>query len=288
MRHASRGLTAFAAILLLVMSAVAQQRNSDIENIGNRDINRGDVQFMVPNVEAEIAIGRNLARELEQNVTLLNNPVVVDYVNRVAQNVVTNSDAKLPFTIKVIDSAEVNAIGLPGGFLYVTAGLIQTADNEAQLAAMIAHAVAHVAARHAAEQQGRATLVNMAALPLTASPSVPSMGFPDLQKGSPALPLSFLKWDRAAVEEADWLGLQYLYKAGYDPTAMVVFFQKVTTLGIVGRPVSESFSTHPRIEDRIAQSLKNIRTYLPARQQNVVTTAEFQEIKNRLLELKAK
>ena len=130
MRHASRGLTAFAAILLLVMSAVAQQRNSDIENIGNRDINRGDVQFMVPNVEAEIAIGRNLARELEQNVTLLNNPVVVDYVNRVAQNVVTNSDAKLPFTIKVIDSAEVNAIGLPGGFLYVTAGLIQTADNE--------------------------------------------------------------------------------------------------------------------------------------------------------------
>lgn len=286
MRHASRGLTVFAAILLLVMSAIAQQRNSDIENIGNRDINRGEFQVGVPNVEAEIAIGRNLAWELEQNVTLLNNPVVVDYVNRVAQNVVKNSDAKLPFTIKVIDSAEVNALGLPGGFLYITTGLIQTADNEAQLAAMMAHAVAHVTARHAAEQQGRATLINMAALPLTISSSVPSTVFPGL--GSPTVPLSFLKWSRAAVEEADWLGLQYLYKAGYDPTAMVEFFERVATLSVVRRPVSESFSTHPRIEDRIAQSLKNIRTYLPARQRNLVTTSEFQEIKNRLVELKVK
>jgi predicted Zn-dependent protease len=156
---------------------------------------------------------------------------------------------------------------------------------------MISHAVAHVAARHAAEQQGRATLINMAALPLTVSLLAPSTVFPgreraNPQQGSPASPLSFLEFSRADVEEADWLGLQYLYKAGYDPTAMVVFFQKVATPSVGG--VSESFSTHPQIEDRIAQSLKNIRTYLPATQQNVVTTAEFQEIKNRLLELKPK
>jgi predicted Zn-dependent protease len=154
---------------------------------------------------------------------------------------------------------------------------------------MMAHAVAHVAARHAAEQQGRATLLNMAALPLTVSPSVPSTVFPGLetanaQRGSHAVPMTFLKFDRNAVEEADWLGLQYLYKAGYDPTAMVAFFQKMATQSVGGRPVSALFSTHPQTEDRIAKSIKNIRTFLPARQQNIVTTVEFQEIKNRLMQ----
>jgi predicted Zn-dependent protease len=273
----------FAAILLPVVSAVAQQRNSDIENIGNRDINKGDSQIRVPNLEAEVELGRNLARELEGGVTLLNDPVAVDYVNRVGQIIVRNSDAKLPFTIKVIDSTEVNVVALPGGFLYVHTGLIQAADNEAQLAAMMSHAVAHVAARHAAEQQGKATFINILSIPSTAFPGRESS---TPQKGS-ALPAMFYSFNRQAEEEADWLGLQYLYKAGYDPTAMVAFFRKMATTN-GGQRVSSLFSTHPQTEDRIEKSNENIKTYLPARQQNVVTTAEFQEIKNRLLEPKPK
>jgi predicted Zn-dependent protease len=282
MRQALFGaLVASAAGFLLVGSAAAQQRNTDIENIGNRDINKGDLKVMVPSVESEIAIGRALARELEQVVTLLNDPAVVDYVNRVSQNIVNNSDSKLSFTVKVIDSAEVNAAALPGGFLYVNTGLIQTADNEAQLAAMISHVVAHVAARHVAEQQGRASSVNILSLPSTVFPST-ALAAP--QEASAGVPAAFYQFSRRAEEEADWLGLQYLYKAGYDPEAMVAFFQKMATRNGGGSGMSKLFSTHPQIDDRIAKSLGNIKAFLPARPQNVVTTVEFEQIKSRLME----
>jgi len=279
-QHSFRVAATLTTIVLLAVPAIAQQRNSDIENIGNRDINRGESRPTTPNLEDEIALGRNVARELEQGVTLLNDPAVVDYVNRVGQVIVRNSDSKLPFTIKVIDSAEVNAIGLPGGFLYVTTGLIQTADNEAQLAAMMAHAVAHVAARHAAEQQGKTTFINILSVPSTVFPGREAAS---PQRSSPPVPAMFFSFNRAAEEEADWLGLQYAYKAGYDPTAMTAFFQKMATQSR-GVPVSTLFATHPQTEDRIAKSIENIRTYLPSRQQNVVTTMEFQEIKSRLME----
>lgn len=185
-----------------------------------------------------------------------------------------NSDAKLPITVKVIDATEVNSIGLPGGFIYVTTGLIQTADNEAQLAAMMSHAIAHVAARHAAEQLGKATFVNMLALPSTAFP-ITANPLPN----SLTLP-SFYAFSRKDEEEADFLGLQYLYKAGYDPNAMTTFFQKIAARG--GAPVSKSYVSHPQTEERMAKSAQNIRTYMPARAQNVVTTPEFEAIKNRM------
>jgi predicted Zn-dependent protease len=275
MRHLFSTLTCLAVLLLLATAGFAQQRNTDIENIGNRDINAGQVRPMIPDLEAEIAMGRQAARDLEAQVTLLQDATVAEYVNRVGQIIVRNSDARIPFTIKVVDSAEINGVGLPGGFVYINTGLITASDNEAQLAAMIAHAVAHVTARHAAEQQGRASFINIL--------SVPASIFPTNPAAATSLPTTLFKFGRQAEEEADFLGLQYLYKAGYDPSTMVRFFEKLKTPD-TSRQVSTLFSTHPQTEDRIAKTNENIRLYLAPRQQNITTTVEFQNIKTRLLE----
>jgi predicted Zn-dependent protease len=225
-------------------------------------------QFARMSPERELALGRSLAVELEQRATLLNDPRVVEYVNRVGQNIARNSDSKFPITIKVLDSAEVNASAFPGGFLYVTTGLIQTADNEAQLAAMIAQAVADVAS-------GLRTVL---AIPSSGSSSV--VVVPTQQVGLVELPAIDYQNLRRAVEEADRLGQQYLYRAGYDPRAMPAFFQKIAAQK-KGPSGPELFATHPKTEDRAKKSLDNIRK-LPLREQNIVTTPEFQEIKNRL------
>ena len=126
--------------------------------IGKRDINKGSIQFY--SIEREVAIGRQLAAEVDRSSKIINDPIVTEYINRVAQNVVLHSDSKVPFTIKVIDSQEVNAFALPGGFLYVNRGLLEAAENEAEVAGVIAHEIAHVAARHGMEQASKGELFN--------------------------------------------------------------------------------------------------------------------------------
>ena len=212
----------------------------------------------LPSTEEEVARGRNLAREFEQGVTLLNDAAVTEYVNRVGQNIVRNSDANIPFTIKVVDSPEINVFGLPGGFLYVNTGMIQAADNEAQLAAMISHAVAHVTARHAAKQTGKAAFTNFLSLPST---TFPDAAFQQ-QPPSPAVPAMFFAFSRGAETEADLLGLQFLYRAGYSPDAMGAFFRKLA--GQSERKVSSLFGTHPPTSDRATKSEESVKT-LPAR-----------------------
>jgi predicted Zn-dependent protease len=203
-----------------------KKKNDDIENIGNRDINKGGFHPMTMSLENEIALGRQLSRELEQSVVLVQDPTITEYVNRVGQNIVKNSDSKIPFTIKVIDSDEINAMSLPGGFFYVNTGLILAADEEAELAAVMAHEIAHVTARHAAEQQGRASFINILSLPASIFTGG-IVGMAINQAAAIAIPTMFFKFDRGAEEEADWLGLQYMYKAGYDPGASVSFFEKL-------------------------------------------------------------
>jgi len=258
------------------------KKNSDVDNIGTRNINKGSINFF--SLEKEIAMGRQLAAEIERQVKLLNDPTINEYVNRVGQNIVRNSDAKVPFTIKVVESDEINAFALPGGFFYVNSGLILAADDESELAAVMAHEIAHVAARHGTKQASKAELVNFASIPLIFMGGVG--GFALRQAAGFLIPMQFLQFSRSDEAEADYLGLQYVYKTGYDPGAMVSFFEKLQAKESA-RPgsVSKMFSTHPPTGDRIEMSKKNIEIILPDKDQYVVTTSEFNKVKTRLAEL---
>jgi beta-barrel assembly-enhancing protease len=256
-----------------------KKRNSDIENIGIRDINKRSINFV--SLDKEIALGRELARQVEQESRLVSDPVINDYVNRVGQNLVRNSDAKLPFTIKVIDSDEINAFALPGGFFYVNTGLILAADDEAELAGVMAHEIAHVAARHGTEQASKGQLWQYASIPLIFVTG--GIGYGIQQAATVLVPLSFLKFSRAMEEEADYLGVQYLYKTGYDPNAMVRFFEKLQAKekakpGSMGR----LFSTHPATGNRIRIVEETITTVLPPAVQYVESTSDFNTVKSRL------
>ena len=260
-----------------------RKKNDDIENIGNRDINKG-FHPMTPSLESEIALGRELSKELESQVTLVQDPTITEYINRVGQNLVKNSDSKVPFTIKVIDSDEINAMSLPGGFFYVNSGLILAADDESELAAVMGHEIAHVTARHAAEQQGKASLLNIASLPLSIFTGG-IVGAVIQNSAAFLVPVAFLKFSRTAEEEADYLGLQYMYKAGYDPGAAVSFFEKLEARENAKKKVSSMFSSHPPTEVRVEKTKINIENVLPPREQYLVTTSEFNDVKARLTEL---
>jgi len=258
------------------------KKNGDVDNIGNRNINKGSINFI--SLEKEIAMGRQMAAEIERQVKLVDDPTINEYVNRVGQNLVRNSDAKVPFTIKVVDSDEINAFALPGGFFYVNSGLILAADDESELAAVMAHEIAHVAARHGTENASKAQLVTIASIPLIFMGGV--AGFGIRQAAGFLIPMQFLQFSRKAESEADYLGVQYLYKTGYDPGAAVSFFEKLQAKESA-RPgsVSKMFSTHPPTGDRIESTKKNIEAVLPDREEYVVTTSEFNKIRTLLAQV---
>jgi len=270
------GLVCLAGILCL--PAVAEDKKKDPDEIGNRDVGKG-VNFY--SIEKEIALGRQMAQEVEREAKILKDPVVSEYVNRIGQNLVRNSDAKVPFTIKVIDSEEVNAFALPGGYFFVNTGLILKAENEAELAGVMAHEIAHVAARHGTRQASRAQIANYASIPLIFMGGW--AGYAVQQAAGLAVPLGFLKFSRGFEKEADLLGLQYLYKAGYDPTAFVDFFEKIQSLE-KKKPgtISKVFATHPMTDDRIKEAQKNIQELLDPKPEYVVSTSEFAEVTSRL------
>src|SRR3989304_7718362 len=197
---------------------------ADVEAIGNRDVGKG-LNFY--SLEREMALGKSLAQEVERSAKLIDDPVVSEYINRVGQNLVRNSDARVPFTIKVIDSDAVNAFALPGGFFYVNSGLILRAESEAELAGVMAHEIAHVAARHSTKRETKGQLAQLATIPLILLGPGGWAGSGIYQGLNFAIPLTFLKFSRGDENEADYLGLQYMYKTGYDPNAFVSFFEKV-------------------------------------------------------------
>jgi len=270
-----------ALSLLVPNTGFAKDKKKDPEEIGNRDVGKG-VNFY--SLEKEIALGKQLAQEIERQAKIVDDPVIAEYVNRIGQNLVRNSDAKVPFTIKVIDGEEVNAFALPGGFFFVNSGLILRAESEAELAGVMAHEIAHVAARHGTRQATRGQLVNLATIPLIFMGGWTGYGV--RQGASVLIPLGFLKFSRGFEEEADLLGLQYLYKAGYDPTAFVDFFEKIQS-DEKRRPgtMAKVFSTHPMTEDRIKNSQQNIAEILTAKPEYVVNTSEFEKVKARLAAL---
>jgi beta-barrel assembly-enhancing protease len=257
-------------------------KNCDVDNIGSRDINKGSINFV--SLDKEIAMGRQLAGEVERQVKLIDDPTINEYVNRVGQNIVRNSDAKVPFTIKVVESDEINAFALPGGFFYVNSGLILAADEEAELAGVMAHEIGHVAARHGTEQYSKGELINFASIPLIFMGGIG--GYAIRSAAGFLIPVGFLQFSRKDEAEADYLGLQYMYKTGYDPTATVSFFEKLQAKESA-KPgsVSKMFSTHPPTGDRIEADKKNIELILPSREQYVVTTSEFNRVKMQLAQL---
>jgi predicted Zn-dependent protease len=258
----------------------AVQVKYDVSKIGDRGIGDG-INFY--SLDREIAMGRELSAQVQGQARIISDTMVTDYVNRLGQTIVRNSDAKVPFTIKVIDNDEVNAFALPGGYFFVNSGLIMAADNEAELAGVMAHEIAHVAARHATRTLTRNQLINLASLPLifVGGPLVFAME----QVAGVAVPMSFLKFSRDAELEADLLGLEYEYSAGYDPAAFVQFFEK---LGLEQKHkglMSKAFSTHPMTADRIKRAQDEIQEYLPPRTEYMLDTSEFQEVKTHLSSL---
>src|SRR5713101_1560578 len=252
----------------------------DVEAIGNRSVGKGVNLF---SLEREISLGKGLAQEVERSSKLIDDPVVTEYVNRVGQNLVRNSDAKVPFTIKVIDSDEVNAFALPGGFFYVNSGLILRAQEESELAGVMAHEVSHVTARHGTKNATKGQILQLATIPLILLGPAGLAGYGLYEGLNIALPLTYLKFGRDAEREADFLGLQYMYKAGYDPNAYVTFFERIQA-DEKRRPgtIPKVFSTHPPTPDRIENAQKEIARILPARQEYIVTTSEFDSVKGRL------
>jgi predicted Zn-dependent protease len=256
----------------------------DVRLIGRREVGNG-VNFY--SYDREMALGRDLSRQVEATSKLVTDPIVTEYVNRIGQNLVRNSDARVPFTIKVLDNEEVNAFALPGGFFYVDSGLILAADNESELAAVMAHEIAHVAARHATKNMTRSEIWNLASIPLMfiGGPA----GYAIAEVASIAVPMSFLKFSRDAEREADMLGLQYDYAAGYDPQAFVQFFEKLNADDKKKHSkLAKMFSTHPMTGDRVTAAQDEIRQYLPDRESYIVDTSEFDQVKAHLLGLESR
>ncbi|MGB6942372.1 MAG: M48 family metallopeptidase [Bryobacteraceae bacterium] len=279
-RLLSASLSLSLALALTMPGRVfAEDPEKDPDQIGNRDVGKG-VNFY--SLEKEIALGKQLASEVERQAKIINDPVIAEYVNRIGQNLVRNSDAKVPFTIKVIDSEEVNAFALPGGFFFVNSGLIMKADTEAELAGVMAHEIGHVAARHGTKQATRGEIAQLGMIPLIFMGGWTGYGI--YQAASVLVPVGFLRFSQHMESEADLLGLEYMYKAGYDPTAFVDFFEKIETLE-KRKPgaVSKFFSTHPPTDDRIRAAQKNIQEYLKAKPEYVVTTSEFNDVRARLI-----
>ncbi len=253
----------------------------DVEAIGERDVGKG-VNFY--SIEKEIAMGKRMAQDVERHSKIVDDPVIAEYVNRVGQNLVRNSDAKVPFTIKLIDSADVNAFALPGGFFFVNSGLMLRAESESELAGVMAHEIAHVAARHGTRQATKGQLVQIASIPLLFIGGWTGYGI--YQASSFLIPMTFLKFSRGMESEADFLGVQYLYKAGYDPTSFIDFFEKMLA-DEKRRPgtMSKLFRSHPPHGSRIRKTQKNIDQLLPSKSEYVVNTSEFLQVKARLEQL---
>jgi predicted Zn-dependent protease len=273
-------LSLLTALLFLgPASSFAKDKKKDPEAIGDRQVDKG-VNFY--SIEKEIALGKQVAQEVERQARIIDDPVIAEYVNRVGQNLVRNSDTKVPVTIKVLDSEDVNAMALPGGFFFVNSGLILKAESESELAGVMAHEIAHIAARHGTRQATRGQLVNFATIPLIFMGGWTGYGI--RQATSILVPLGFLSFSRGFESEADMLGLQYLYKSGYDPTSFVDFFEKIQS-DEKKKPgtMAKVFSSHPLTDDRIKTAQKNIQDMLEAKPEYVVTTSEFNDVKGRLM-----
>jgi len=276
----NRAWVILAAGTLLACAAPARDHNAPAADVDPADPGRG-VNFY--SLEQEIELGRQMAAEIDRQARYLDDPVVTEYVNRLSQSLVRNSDARVPFTVRVIDSSEVNAFALPGGFLFVNTGLVLSAQSEAELASVLAHEIAHVAARHGTKQATRSELIRYASVPLVFAGGW--AGYAVRQLAALAVPLGFLQFTRGMEKQADTLGMEYVYRSGYDPRAFVDYFERIETLEKT-RPhlIARIFSTHPMTAGRIKAAQQIMQHRLTPRQEYVVDTSEFQDVRERLVQ----
>jgi predicted Zn-dependent protease len=290
-----RTSTKFAAFLLAAAMcapmALAQSdkvkpgTESDVNAIGDRKVGHGPDMY---SIQSEIALGKELSQEVEKTSKLINDPVIVAYVNKVGQNLVRNSDAKVPFTIKVIDDDHINAFALPGGFFYVNSGVLLHADNESELAGVMAHEIAHVCARHQTRNATKANIMQIASIPVMMTLPYTLAGYGIYEGMNLAIPLTYLKFSRDAEREADYLGIQYMYKAGYDPNGMINVFEKFEAIEKQAPgTIPKIFDTHPATPDRITAAQDEIATILPPRPEYIVNTSSFEAVKARITRLNA-
>ncbi len=277
--------TLSALILAAALAAVAHagdKKKDDPSQIGNRDVGKG-INFY--SLEKEMALGKALAQQVERQANMVDDPIVSEYLNRLCQNLARNSDAKVPFSCKAIDGEEPNAFALPGGYIFVYTGLVKIADEEDELAGAVAHEIAHVAARHMTRRATKNEIANLATIPLSVLLGGWT-GYAVRQGAGLAIPMTFLKFDRSDESEADYLGVQYMYAAGYDPNGTLSIFEKIESLrktkpGLMARMVS----THPMDADRIAKTQQEIQKILPAKPEYVVTTSEYRAMRDRVIGL---
>ena len=277
-----RSISTLLLLAIVTGGVWAEDKKKDPGQIGNRDVGKG-VNFY--SLEKEIALGRQMAQEVQREAKINDDPILSEYVNRVGQNLVRNSDAKVPFSFKVIEADDLNAFALPGGYVFVNTGLIVMAEEEDEFAGAVAHEIAHVAARHMTRQATKSQIANIATVPL----SVLLGGWAGVaarQAAGLAIPMTFLSFSRKDESEADYLGLQYMYAAGYDPNGAISIFEKLEALSR-RKPgaVSRLFSTHPMDGDRIRNAEKEIQEILPGRKEYVVSTSEYHDVRARLLKL---
>jgi len=273
-------LSSGLVVLLLLRDPglAASKSEKDPEQIGIRNVG-GGMNFY--SLQKEVALGNQMAQEVERQSKIIDDPAIAEYVNRLGQNLVRNSDAKVPFTIKVIDSDQINAFALPGGFFFVNSALILKADNEAELAGVMSHEIAHVAARHGTRQATRGEIANLTTFPLVFLGGW--AGYAIREAVGVLAPVGYLKFSRGFESEADMLGLEYMYKTGYDPNAFVDFFEKIETLE-KRKPgaVAKLFSSHPMTDDRIRAAQKNIQELLVPKPEYILTTSQFDDVRARL------
>jgi predicted Zn-dependent protease len=263
-------------------SHIKKGSEADVDAVGQRKIGGRGIRNLY-STNWELAVGKQYSMQVEKSSHLVTDPVVVEYVNRIGQNLVKNSDAKVPFTIKVLDTDEINAMALPGGYFYVDSGLILACDSEDELAGAMAHEIAHVAAHHAAREMTRLDYMEISSVPVIIFAAGSWTGYGIYEASQLAMPLSLLEFSREHEAEADYLGIQYMYRAGYDPQGMVTIFEKLSALE-KHKPgaISKAFSDHPATPERIAAVEREIATILPARPEYLVTTSEFDDVKARL------
>jgi beta-barrel assembly-enhancing protease len=271
-----------AGAMLLAASlgvALGDDKKDDPSQIGNRDVGKG---LNCYSMEKEIAMGKQLAGEVQRQAKMMDDPIITEYVNRVGQNLARNSDAKVPFTFQVIDDPTLNAFALPGGFIFVHTGLLTAAETEAEMASAMAHEIAHVAARHMTRQACRVQVANIATLPLILLGGWG--GYAIRQAAGAAIPVTFLSFSRGYETEADYLGLQYLYAAGYDPTAAIDMFEKMMSIE-KRKPgsIAKIFATHPMNDERLKKTQAEIQKILPQKPEYVVDTSEYAAVRGRLL-----
>ena len=260
----------------------------DVKAVGDREIGKRGLGNWY-SVDSEIKMGKQYADQIDRSTRFITDPMVDEYVNRVGQNIVKNSDCKVPFTIKVIDSDEINAMALPGGFFYVNSGLILAADTEAEMAGVMAHETAHVCAHHAAREMTRMQYAQLGMVPLIMLTGYTWTGYGIYEAAQLAIPVTFLQFSRDFEGQADYLGVQYMYRAGYDPQAMISFFEKVEALD-KRKPglMAKAFSDHPQTPDRIVHTQEEIAHILPSKDEYLVTTSEFNDVKARLARIESK